>query len=250
MKKQIILIVIAIALCLNAIFLGIIVFKGNFSFMSHSGLPTDSMSIQEWRENKAANVAKKLVCENLYYPNSYSLAELEVDSLFYGYMTDPNVVNQAVQLIEARSKVSEIESDVEQSNNKYLEAQNTLKVFGSNGVFWRHRKDRDEALNNLNIDKDRLSKAKTNYESVRMSLQNTLRNRKTTNDGNFTGWQVYCRYRAQTNNGTMTFGSVVLFLDEKMKDCNFRYTIDDGNCDYDDIKEVIKQTLEKSNENY
>lgn len=250
MKKHTILIVIAVALIINAIFLGIIAFRGHLTDFSHSSQSIDSISNIEWRKSRAAQLAKQIVCKNLYYPNSYSLSELEVDSLFYGYMTDPNVVNQAVQLIEARSKVSEIESDVEQSNNKYLEAQNTLKVFGSNGVFWRHRKDRDEALNNLNIDKDRLSKAKTNYESVRMSLQNTLRNRKTTNDGNFTGWQVYCRYRAQTNNGTMTFGSVILFLDEKMKDCNFRYTIDDGNCDYDDIKEVIKQTLEKSNENY
>ena len=249
MKKQIILIVIAIALCLNAIFLGIIVFKGNFSFMSHSGLPTDSMSIREWRKNKAANVAKKLVCENLYYPNSYSLAELEVDSLFYSYMTDPNVVSETVQLIDARSKVKDVENDVESSKDVYLEAQNTLKIFGSSGVFWRHRKERDDALNNYNVDKERLHNAKEKYELAQEILQNTLGNRDTTNDGKFVGWQVYCRYRAQTNNGTVTFGSVIFFLDDKMQNCNFRYTIDEGNKDYEDINNTIKQMLESNQRN-
>lgn len=244
--KQFILLVITSALILNAIFLGIIAFKGNFNFMSHSDLPKDSMSILEWRQHKAADVARHLISENLYYPNSYSLASLEVDSLFYNYMTDPKVVYEAVQLIEARSKINEVEKDVEQSTDFYLEAQNTLKIFGSSGVFWRHRKERDDALKNLNIDKVRLLNAKENFDSIQETLQKTLQSRDETNDGKFVGWQVYCRYRAKTNNGIISFGSAILYLDNKMQNCNFRYTINEGNKDYEDIKNTIKQTLESN----
>ena len=172
--------------------------------------------------------------------NSYSLADLRVDSLFYGYMTDPQTVQSAIQLIDAQTELRNAEGDVESSNNTYLEAQNTLKVFGSSGVFWRHRKDRDEALESLNSAKERLRRAKENVEQLR----EVIRSRNTSNDGKYVGWQIYCRYRAQTNNGTISFGSNVFLLDPKMQNCVFRYSLDEGDKDLDDIKQAIESTLE------
>lgn len=241
MNNKKLLEIICLALIVNAFLLGIIAFKGcGFRAGSVSNTPVDSMAFPEWRQNRAAAVARRLVCENLYYPNSYSLADLRVDSLFYGYMTDPQTVKSAIQLIDAQTELRNAEGNVESSNNTYLEAQNTLKVFGSSGVFWRHRKDRDEALENLNSAKERLSRAKEDVEQ----LKETIRSRDTLNDGKYVGWQVYCRYRAQTNNGTISFGSNVFLLDSKMQNCVLRYSLDEGDKDLDDIKQIIESTLE------
>lgn len=238
--KQIILTVIAIALVANAIFLGVLAFKGNTGSGSlFSREPVDSLSNTEWRQAKASIFVEKIIKSNLYYPDSYSLAEIQVDSLFYSYMADPSTVNAAIQLIDAESELGSAQGSVESANNSYLEAQNTLKVFGSSGVFWRHRKDRDEAAQTLQNAKAELNSAKDKVTQ----LKSVIKNRDTSQDGKYIGWQVYCRYRAQTNKGTVSFGSNLFLLDPKMEKCIGTFSIDEGNKDFDDIKKVIESTL-------
>ena len=52
--------------------------------------------------------AKKLVCENLYYPDSYDPVNTTVDSVFYNYLTDVDCLNAAIELIEMPKKVKRL----------------------------------------------------------------------------------------------------------------------------------------------
>ena len=125
------------------------------------------------------------------------------------------------------------------SERNYLDTKNTLKVFGSSGVFWDHQRQYNEAKREYNQIKTHISTLKNDIEQ----LKEVIRKRDTSQDGNFIGWQVYCRYRARTNNGAITFGSVLFLLDRKMQNLINRYSIDEGNMDLDDIRKQIESVL-------
>lgn len=240
MKKQRTLIIIAIALVINAIFLGVIAFHGNgFSLNLKGNTSVDSMANPEWRQSKAEAVVKELICQNLYFPDSYDPVEIRVDSLQYGFMTDQTTVSAAVQLIDSLSALDRAENDYSNAERNYLDTKNTLKVFGSSGVFWDHQRQYNEAKREYNQIKIHISTLKNDIEQ----LKEVIRKRDTSQDGNFIGWQVYCRYRARTNNGAITFGSVLFLLDRKMQNLICRYSIDEGNMDLDDIRKQIESVL-------
>lgn len=240
MKKQYILIIIAAALVVNAILLGVIAFHGGgFSLGLKQKTPVDSTANPEWRQNKAAAVARELVCQNLYFPDSYDPVEIRVDSLQYGYMSDLTTVRAAVQLIDSLSILDRTENDYSNAEKKYLEAKNTLKVFGSSGVFWAHQREYNQAREEYNQVKTHISTLKNDIEQ----LKNVIRKRDSSQDGKFIGWQVYCRYRARTNNGTITFGNALFLLDKQMQNLCYRYSIDEGNKDVDDIQKQIESVL-------
>lgn len=240
MKKQYILIIIAVALVINIIILSVMVFHGNgFSLGLKENTLVDSIANPEWRQSKAEAVAKELVCQNLYYPDSYDPVEIRVDSLQYSFMTDQTTVGAAIQLIDSLSALERAENEYSSAEREYLNSKNTLRVFGSSGVFWSNQREYNEAKEKYNHTKTHLSTLKNDIEQ----LKKAIRKRDTSHNGKFIGWQIYCRYRARTNNGTITFGSVLFLLDQKMQNLSFRYSIDDGNKDADDIREQIESVL-------
>lgn len=240
MKKQYILIIIAVALVINAILLGIITLHGSGFSLGLKGIsPVDSMANPEWRQSKAEAVAKKFVCQNLYFPDSFDPVEVRVDSLQYGYMTDQATVSAAIQLIDSLSALERTENEISNAERDYLNAKNTLKICGSSGVFWDNQRIYDKAKEKYSQVKTHISTLKNDIEQ----LKNIIKKRDTSQDGKFIGWQVYCRYRARTNNGTIIFGNALFLLDKQMQNLCGRYTIDDGNKDLDDIRKQIESVL-------
>lgn len=68
------------------------------------------------RIEHAQVIVSKLVCDNLYYPNSYDPVTTEVDSAFYSYITDADCVDAALKLIDLRNSYESAKSNYEQND--------------------------------------------------------------------------------------------------------------------------------------
>ena len=73
--------------------------------------------------------------------------------------------------------------------------------------------------------------------------QKIIRNRSTERDGEFIGWQVIHRYRASNSAGVVSFGNVLFILDPTMKQCYFRFSLDDDEKNLKSIRTTIEKEL-------
>ena len=178
------------------------------------------------RQTAAENAVRRYVCENLYYPNSYDPVSTKVDSVFYNYLTDEDCVKAAFELIDLRKSY-------ESAKDTYDENVNNIKVFGGSGVFRDHTINRDKAAAEMKDLKPKIEKR----EAI-------IKNRDSSMDGKFIGWQVIHRYRASNSNGVVSFGDVLYVLDPEMNQYYFRYSLEENdNKNLKTIKRVIEELL-------
>ena len=178
------------------------------------------------RQTAAENAVRRYVCENLYYPNSYDPVSTKVDSVFYNYLTDEDCVKAAFELIDLRKSY-------EFAKDTYDENVNNIKVFGGSGVFRDHTINRDKAAAVMKDLKPKIEKR----EAI-------IKNRDSSMDGKFIGWQVIHRYRASNSNGVVSFGDVLYVLDPEMNQYYFRYSLEENdNKNLKTIKRVIEELL-------
>lgn len=178
------------------------------------------------RQTAAENAVRRYVCENLYYPNSYDPVSTKVDSVFYNYLTDEDCVKAAFELIDLRKSY-------ESAKDTYDENVNNIKVFGGSGVFRDHTINRDKAAAEMKDLKPKIEKR----EAI-------IKNRDSSMDGKFIGWQVIHRYRASNSNGVVSFGDVLYVLDPEMNQYYFRYSLEkNDNKNLKTIKRVIEELL-------
>lgn len=178
------------------------------------------------RQTAAENAVRRYVCENLYYPNSYDPVSTKVDSVFYNYLTDEDCVKAAFELIDLRKSY-------ESAKDTYDENVNNIKVFGGSGVFRDHTINRDKAVAEMKDLKPKIE----NREAI-------IKNRDSSMDGKFIGWQVIHRYRASNSNGVVSFGDVLYVLDPEMNQYYFRYSLEENdNKNLKTIKRVIEELL-------
>ena len=183
---------------------------------------------KEKRLEIAKTAVRKLVCDDLYYPNSYDPVNTTVDSVFYSYMTDENCINAAIRLIDLRDSYNSAEANYEENDW-------TIRFHGNmKGPFLeRERNARSESAKEMK----RLLKEIKEEQLI-------IRNRDSSNDGHFIGWQVVHKYRASNSNGVVSFGNVLFILDPQMKQCYYRFSLDDnGSKSLVAIKNVIEQEL-------
>lgn len=178
------------------------------------------------RQTAAENAVRRYVCENLYYPNSYDPVSTKVDSVFYNYLTDEDCVKAAFELIDLRKSY-------EFAKDTYDENVNNIKVFGGSGVFRDHTINRDKAAAEMKDLKPKIEKR----EAI-------IKNRDSSMDGKFIGWQVIHRYRASNSNGVVSFGDVLYVLDPEMNQYYFRYSLEENDSkNLKTIKRVIEELL-------
>lgn len=182
-------------------------------------------SNKEVRQEVADSIVKKLVCENLYYPESYDPVNTTVDSVFYNYLTDADCLNAAVELIDLRNEYESAKSSYE--DNDYH-----IRFFrGADGTFLEpFRNAKAEASAKMNELQPKIEKQ-----------QKIIRNRSTERDGEFFGWQVTHRYRASNSAGVVSFGNVLFILDPIMSQCYYRFSLDDSD---DKNLKSIRSTIE------
>lgn len=71
-----------------------------------------------------------------------------------------------------------------------------------------------------------------------------IKNRDSSMDGKFIGWQVIHRYRASNSNGVVSFGDVLYVLDPEMNQYYFRYSLEENDSkNLKTIKRVIEELL-------
>lgn len=212
MKKSILYIVLAVSVIVNIVLLCVFMPK-SCSGKEGKG---PNFSNKEIRQKAAETIAKKLVCENLYYPDSYDPVNTTVDSAFCGYMTDADCINAAVELIDL------------------LPAYESAKsIYEDEHIY---NKDRIKSLN----------KTKELQPKIEKQMQ-IIRNRSTTRDGEFIGWQVIHRYRAKNQIGVVNFGNELFVLDSSMSQCYYRFSLnEDDDNNLKNIRFIIEEVLNLS----
>lgn len=224
-KKVIIAAVLSISVILNIVF---IVQKCTGSVPSDGNVPSENEKSIDVNE-LASNAVKTLICKNLYIPESYDPVEIKVDSLYYGPLLDSECCQAAITLIDKRKELPG-------AQDSYEEAEHTLRNFGSSGVFWRNKPERDEAKLRLDNIIEDIAKA----EEVIKNRCNSFTKR------DFIGWLVYHKYRAKANNGNVSFGEVCYCFDESFENVIAQYSVDkDDPHNLYAIFDVIKEIKEK-----
>ena len=228
MKKNLLYIALAFSMLVNVAVLCVLL-KGNISSTTkEEESPKEVSPFADYnkRQTAAENAVRRYVCENLYYPNSYDPVSTKVDSVFYNYLTDEDCVKAAFELIDLRKSY-------ESAKDTYDENVNNIKVFGGSGVFRDHTINRDKAAAEMKDLKPKIEKR----EAI-------IKNRDSSMDGKFIGWQVIHRYRASNSNGVVSFGDVLYVLDPEMNQYYFRYSLEENdNKNLKTIKRVIEELL-------
>ena len=228
MKKNLLYIALAFSMLINVAVLCVLL-KGNISSTTkEEESPKEVSPFADYnkRQTAAENAVRRYVCENLYYPNSYDPVSTKVDSVFYNYLTDEDCVKAAFELIDLRKSY-------ESAKDTYDENVNNIKVFGGSGVFRDHTINRDKAAADMKDLKPKIEKR----EAI-------IKNRDSSMDGKFIGWQVIHRYRASNSNGVVSFGDVLYVLDPEMNQYYFRYSLEENdNKNLKTIKRVIEELL-------
>lgn len=223
MKNNVLYVVLAVSVVINIVLLCV------FLPQNCSGKKDDgsAFSNTEIRQENATEMAKKLVCENLYYPESYDPVITTVDSVFYNYLTDADCLNAAIRLIDLRNEYKSAKSSYE--SNDW-----TIRLHGNpSGAFLEHEKNaRAEASSKMQELQPKIEKQ-----------QEIIRNRNTERDGEFIGWQVFHRYRASNSAGVVSFGNVLFVLDPTMKQCYYRFSLDDDDKNLKSIRTTIEKEL-------
>ena len=228
MKKNLLYIALAFSMLINVAVLCVLL-KGNISSTTkEEESPKEVSPFADYnkRQTAAENAVRRYVCENLYYPNSYDPVSTKVDNVFYNYLTDEDCVKAAFELIDLRKSY-------ESAKDTYDENVNNIKVFGGSGVFRDHTINRDKAAAEMKDLKPKIEKR----EAI-------IKNRDSSMDGKFIGWQVIHRYRASNSNGVVSFGDVLYVLDPEMNQYYFRYSLEENdNKNLKTIKRVIEELL-------
>lgn len=228
MKKSLLYIVLAVSIIVNIILLCVFL-PQNCSSKKDKGPDFSNMEI---RQETAKTMAKKLVCESLYYPDSYDPVNTTVDSvfynyLFYNYLTDADCLNAAVELIDLRNAY-------EAAKSSYEDNDWTIRFHGNpGGAFLEHERNaRAEAAAEMKELQPKIERQ-----------QEIIRNRSTARDGEFIGWQVIHRYRASNSAGVVSFGNVLFVLDSTMSQCYLRFSLDEDEKNLKSIRTVIENEL-------
>ena len=220
MKKGILYIALAISVITNIVILCI------FLSGSKNNNKTKETESPNNRQEIAEALMRKYVCENLYYPDSYDPVSTTVDSVFYGYITDANCINAAIKLIDLRASYDAAKS-------RYDENDWRIRFHGNpGGAFLEHERNaRAEAKKEMTEILPKIEKQ-----------QSIIKNRDTSKDGEFFGWQVVHRYRANTRGGSVSFGDVLYVMNPEMTQFYYRFSLEDT--DEKNLK-TLRETIEK-----
>ena len=223
MKNNVLYVVLAVSVVINIVLLCVFLPK-NCSGKKDDG---SAFSNTETRQEAAAEMAKKLVCENLYYPESYDPVNTTVDSVFYNYLTDADCLNAAIKLIDLRNEYESAKSSYE-SNDWTIRFHHNMS-----GPFLEHEREAKAEAS---------AKMKELQPKIE-SQQQIIRNRSTAKDGEFFGWQVIHRYRASNSAGVVSFGNVLFVLDPTMSQCYYRFSLDEDEKNLKNIRTTIENEL-------
>lgn len=232
MKKNLLYVALALSVLTNVVVLCLFL-KSNNSDASidrnqKEEQKKDIIPFEDYniRQQAAEKAVRKFVCDILYYPDSYDPVSTKVDSVFYNYLTDVDCVKAASELIDLRKSY-------ESAKYSYDLYEDNIKIFGGSGVFRDNTINRDRAAAEMKELKPKIEKR----EAI-------IKNRDSSKDGKFIGWQVIHRYRASNSDGVVSFGDVLYVLDPQMNKYYIKYSLEEkDNKNLKAIKRIIEEVL-------
>ena len=191
------------------------------------------------RERRAEKISKETVVKNLYYPDTYESVETVVDSAYVTIYTNRDALGAAYEIID-------LEREREQLQMDYTNALSSVSLWKDSwGSFSREQyrqakeelADAEKKLKNCEADlKRQKTIIRTCYETI--------------NEGEFCGWIIAHRYRAENGAGMTRMGDILILTDKDMENVVNVFTIDE----FDDhninkLKDVIDEVLDEEIEN-
>lgn len=190
------------------------------------------------REKRAEKIAEETVVKTLYYPDTYEPVETVVDSAFVSIYTNQEALAAAYEIIDLKQEREHLQMD-------YSSALSSVSLWKDSwGSYSReqYRQAKEEladAEKKLKNCEDDLKKQKaiirTCYETI--------------NEGEFFGWGIAHRFRAENGNGNKLIGDVLILTDKDMENVVNVFTSDE----FDDhninkLQDVIDEVLDEESE--
>lgn len=232
MKQKLIYIAIAVSLLCNVVFMAIFLmdkFSEGNSASIKLDVKNDSLTDPMQRQQRAEAIIKKLVCDQLYYPNTYDPVSTKVDSAFFCPIIDGECVSAAYEIIKMQAEYESEKSSYEQNDWTIRFHGNPSGPFLENEI--KARKESSERMAEL---KKKIAEK-----------ENIIRNRDSSHDGEFAGWWVVHKFRSANGNGQVSFTHRGFLLNKDMSNDILSHSLEDNdNGNMNKINNVIEALLE------
>ena len=175
-------------------------------------------------EEKIKQLASTQIKKNLYIPESYSFADIRVDSAFAPY-DSPKMCEYVSQLSDINSTYDEAEYELKMANRRLEHCS------GPYSPAW----ERQEA-------KDRLQEAQGKLDAVReagakcVDAIKKLEKQKP----QFIGYEAIVSYRAKNNSGDIVMDAVFMLVDEKSENICYMCSVDN----YNKMQEAFEEEVD------
>lgn len=233
MKQKLIYIAIAISLLCNVVFIVFFLMdrcSGNPSSLDETEIKNEPLADPIQRQQRAETIIKKLVCDQLYYPNTYDPVSTKVDSAFFCPIIDGECVSAAYEIIK-------MQAEYESEKSSYEQNDWTIRFHGNpSGPFLENeRKARKESSEKMAELKKKI-----------VEKENIIRNRDVSHDGEFVGWWVVHKFRSANGNGQVSFTHRGFLLNKDMSSDILSHSLEDNdNGNMNKINNVIEAILEE-----
>ena len=193
------------------------------------------------REKRAEKIAEETVVKTLYYPDTYEPVETVVDSAFVSIYTNQDALDAAYNIIDLKQELENLQWDYEQA----LSDVSLYGDFSYDRSTYRKEKYR-QAKGELADAEKKLK----NCEADLKKQENIIRTcYETINEGEFCGWGITHRFRAENGNGNKLIGDVLILTDKDMENVVNVFTSDE----FDDhninkLQDVIDEVLDEESE--
>ena len=168
-------------------------------------------------EEKAEKLIKETLKDYLYHPESYEPISTQIDSMFIDVTTIEPIMKISEDIEDLLSKINRCESKIESAESSMdIWAPNGYSSQFSRGEYTRAKKDKEEAMANLEKYNKKLS-------SQIIALKDNV---SKYHKGEFTGWAVSHRFKSLNGAGTMTIpGEMIFFCDTEFADSSSKCKI-------------------------
>lgn len=193
------------------------------------------------REKRAEKIAEETVVKTLYYPDTYEPVETVVDSAYVSIYTNTDALDAAYKIIDLKQELENLQWDYEQA----LSDVSLYGDFSYDRSTYRKEKYR-QAKGELADAEKKLK----NCEADLKKQENIIRTcYETINEGEFCGWGIAHRFRAENGNGNKLIGDVLILTDKDMENVVNVFTSDE----FDDhninkLQDVIDEVLDEESE--
>lgn len=187
------------------------------------------------REKRAEKIAEETVVKTLYYPDTYEPVETVVDSAFVSIYTNQEALAAAYEIIDLKQEREHLQMD-------YSSALSSVSLWKDSWGSYS-REQYSQAKEELADAERKLKDCEADLKKQKTIIRTCY---ETINEGEFCGWGIAHRFRAENGNGNKLIGDVLILTDKDMENVVNVFTSDE----FDDhninkLQDVIDEVLDE-----